>query len=340
MINDVMKNRLVNNQRNGAPQPRYGAEIFSGTDYPQTWDGFIGQEQAKSQLTTAIMSARVRRARLDHVLLASGLHGIGKTTLAQIVGNTLHQTSGGSSGYVAVSGALTVDEARTILLSMNDYDVLFWDEFHLAVAGNKNRADWLLPYLTDHSLLTKAGTEVMPDVTVIAATTDVGKLPQTVLSRFMLRPLLVEYTPAEANMLVENLASRMKVEGLTHNDRVKIATAANRNPREMRVILTAVRDLYTANGYIDLPTALMWVGVTADGLSREAQDMMLVLLAAKDHTASIESIGAALGEPGPMRYHEQALLRRGYVSITGRGRVLTEDGLTRARGLLEEMRNA
>jgi Holliday junction resolvasome RuvABC ATP-dependent DNA helicase subunit len=109
-----------------------GTEIFEGGDYPHTFDEFVGQAEAKTQLRTAIASAQARGAPLDHVLLASGAQGIGKTTLAQIIAAEL------GVGLVSVSGAMTVNDARTILLQMRPGDVLFWDEFHLAVSGNSS----------------------------------------------------------------------------------------------------------------------------------------------------------------------------------------------------------
>ena len=318
----VAYGRARSRAKKDRPAVKRGDEIFAGTDYPRDWIGFVGQEQAKEQLQAAIASATRRNARLDHILLASGLHGIGKTTLAMLVA---HQAD---AGLVCVSGALSVDEARDVLTGMQDRDVLFWDEIHLAVAGNRNRADWTLPLLTDGVLMTSRGREEMPDVTVIGATTDLGKLPQTIISRFMVRPKLVEYTPEEGEQLVWNLGQRMGIE-VSAEDAPAIATAANQNPRDMRMILTAVRDA-TFAGQPDLEKAFEWAGFTRDGLSTVAVDMLLVLLGAPDYTASIDSIQAQLGEPGPLRHHEQALLRRGYVTITGRGRALTDEGKERA----------
>lgn len=303
-----------------------GPDIFKGTDYPQDWSGFIGQTQAREQLIAQVASARARNVRLDHTLLASGLHGIGKTTIAMLMAGQAGR------GLVQVSGALSVSDARDVLLGMTDGDILFWDEIHLAVAGNRNRADWMLPFLTDGTLVTNSGVEQMPDVTVVGATTDVGKLPQTLISRFMVRPTLVGYTPEEGELLVANLSGRMQVPVLAR-ERAAIARAANNNPRDMRMILTAVRDLnYITSGAepIDLDKAFEWAGVSYDGLSTVAQEMLLTLLVAPDHTASIDSIQAQLSEPGPLRHHEQVLLQRGYVTITGRGRCLTDEGVARA----------
>lgn len=328
-IQPIMSARIRDGQAIQRLRPKYGDEIVAGTDYPSTWDGFIGQVEAVEQLRAAVKAALHLDRRLDHILLASGAHGIGKTTLAQIVACQL------GTGFIGVSGALSVDEARTIISSMRNGDVLFWDEFHLAVAGNKNRADWLLPMLTDHVLLTKRGTEPMPDITIIAATTDVGKLPQTVISRFMIRPRLDYYTLSEGVLICQNLAARMKI-NIIGNDSAwsRIATAADNNPRTMRQILTAVQNIAITESQVDLDKAFKWAGVTHDGLTDTAVDMLLVLIGSPNFTASLETIQASLGEPGPLRHHEQLLLQKGLIQITGRGRALTEAGVERVSELV------
>lgn len=330
-LNHGLMDRLNNGKLSPtAPTPKRGHEIFEGTDYPKDFNGFVGQQTAKEQLQVSIVSARTRGARLDHTLLASGAHGIGKTTLAQIIAFQM------GAGFVSVSGPMTVDDLRSILTGMTDGDVLFWDEFHLAVAGNKNKADFLLPWMTDGVLMTKRGSEPMPDVTLIAATTDAGRLPQTIISRFMLRPRLAYYTVEEGALIATNLADRMRVKVKGKSVMERISRAANANPREMRMILTAVRDLATLGGPIDLTKAFEWAGVTYDGLSTECQEILLVLLGSMNNTASLETIQAALGEPGPLRHHEQLLIQKGLLVVTGRGRTLTDEGMERARTLLSE----
>ena len=80
----------------------------------------------------------------------------------------------------------------------------------------------------------------------------------------------------------------------------------------------------------NLEKAFEWSGVSRDGLSRVARDVLVLLLSSRDYTASIDSVRAHLGEPGPITHHEQMLLQRQLVTVTGRGRKLTDLGVTRA----------
>ena len=305
--------------------PKRGEEIFEGTDYPRTWNGFIGQDRAKEQLMILVGSARARGVRLEHTLFASGIAGVGKTTLA-----TLLAYSAGV-GLVQTTGPLSMLDARDLMRGMNDRDVLFIDEIHLLVAGNKNRADWILPFLTEGKLYTDRGAETMPNITVVGATTDVGKLPATLISRFMSQPTIVPYSTEEAGQIALNLAGRMGIK-IPRNAAPAIAQAADHNPRVMRMILTSIRDLNFAypDTHPNLDKAFEWSGVSRDGLSQVARDVLVLLLSSRDYTASIDSVRAHLGEPGPIKQHERMLLQRQLVTVTGRGRKLTDLGVTRA----------
>lgn len=330
-------------------EPKRGDDIFEGTDYPREWSGFVGQERAIEQLMIQIASANARSTRLEHTLLSSGTHGIGKTTLAKLI------AAQANVGILEVSGQIDVEQARALLKNMQDGDILFWEEFHTAVLGGRSKADWLLPFMTEARLYTSSGAIDMPDVTIVAATTDAGRLPQTILSRFMVQPELVPYTPDEGAQIAASLAGRIgahecvtligakgrtKRRAMSPDDFRRIAVAADYNPRAMRQILTGVRDLAHArpDSYPNLETAFDWAKVSADGLTVLAREILIILLTAKDNTASIETIKAQLGEPGPLKHEEQTLLRRSLITITGRGRQLTDTGRNRAIEELTKLR--
>lgn len=312
--------KLKANQTGTAPTPKVGTEIFGGGDYPQGWDGLIGQSLVKEQMQAAIRSCLGSDRRLPHTLLASGVAGVGKSTVAQIIGFQL------GVRFLPVSGPMTALEFRRAVSGLSDDDVLCWDEIHTAVTGNRNRADWLLPYMTDHVLLTGKGRWEGPDVTIVGATTEPGKLPLTLLSRFMLKPTFAPYGVDEGVELATALAVRMGV-ALLPEDRVKVALASDCNPRAMREILTNL-DFATS-----VEQAIGWAGYSPDGLSKIAQDILLVLLGADGNRASAPTIASMLGEPGSLQHHEQQLLQRGLMVISGTGRTLTESGLDRAKEL-------
>jgi Holliday junction DNA helicase RuvB len=311
--------------------PKYGDDIFAGTDYPRTWDGFIGQEKAKEQLEVAAESAKARGARIDHTLLATGLHGVGKTTLA-----TMLAFSAGV-GLTRATGPIEQDEAAELMQLMADHDILFIDEAHLL----RSKGDWLLPFMTEGLLYTPRGAIRMPNIAIVAATTDVGKLPLTLISRFMVQPTLAAYTDEEGARIAANLAQRMGIiEGLGGEHFADIGKAADNNPRVMRQIITQIRDLGFAypDTFPNLTKAFEWTGVSRDGLSQTSRDILCLLYAATDNTQALDNLRANLGEPGPIHHHEQQLLRKGLVEVTGRGRKLTNAGMARARAEVLSLR--
>lgn len=319
------------------PAPLVGETIFAGTSYPRTWDDYIGQETAKVQLRAACYDAKVRRRRLDHVLIATGFHGVGKTALAKLV------TADLGVGIVEVQGRISEDEGRAILLGMEHNDVLFWDEIHQAVRGGKVAVEWLLPVLQDGVMVTSRGVEQLPDITVIGATTDAQRLPETLLSRFVIHPVIEQYTEVEGAQIATVMARR----ALAHlpppnlTTCVRIARAANCNPRAIDRLLTQVRIAavtrwasYDDEGTYDLTKALEWAGLTPDGLDDLAQRYLMTLLKTFEGKAGEKTIASALGEPTPPRHTEKLMVQKGLLTITANGRLLTESGVERALKLL------
>lgn len=314
----------------GDNAPKRGEEIFAsdGTIEPvRRWEDFVGQVAAKEELVVRVASARARGVRLPHTLLASGIHGVGKTTLAKLVAYTAE------AGLLTTTGPLTVNDFRDLLLSCRDGDMVFVDEAHRLVERSRTGADWLLPWMLEGKLITKNGAETVPDVTLIAATTDAGKLPETLLSRFMIQPEFVYYSDAEATLIASQLAVRMGVDLSDPADAEAVALAADKNPRVMEKVLGATRDLnyVYADTHPNLEKAFAYAQVSADGLMLMARDILLVLAQSREVTASIEYIQGQLGEPGPLKHAEKQLFARGLMHVAaGKGRQLTEAGARRA----------
>ena len=76
---------------------------------PQLLCDFVGQAQARANLTVFIEAARKRGEALDHVLFV-GPPGLGKTTLAQIVARELGVGFRATSGpVIAKAGDLAIN---------------------------------------------------------------------------------------------------------------------------------------------------------------------------------------------------------------------------------------
>jgi len=315
----------------GGADIRRGEDIFTGeaADYPRDWAGFIGQRRAKEELRVKIIEAQVTGNRLEHILLEAGEGGVGKTTLAHMIPYML------GVALVVTAAPIGPDEFYELVKDLDDRDCVFVDEVHLIVKGGQNKADWLLPWMLGGKIKTSMGLKSTPDVTLIAATTEAGKLPETLHGRFMTTPELEGYDlTTEAPLIVRNMATRLSVE-LDEQWWMPVARAADSNPRAIRKILTQVRALSrvpeTAETHPNLERALAYAGRSADGLTKTAWNMLMVLALKSNRRASIATIGQELGEPGTLRHHEKLLLQRGLVEIHGQGRFLTDAGLQRVR---------
>jgi len=321
-------------QRMTGPKVKHGEEIIAGP-YPDSFAQFVGQTTARNQILAAIGAATVMDEPMNHMLLASGQPGVGKTALARLTAYRL------GAGMVELSGLVTDKDAANALKVMKDGDVLLIDEIHRLVSHGKAKAEWLLTLLQDGELHLPTGVFVAPKITIIAATTDKELLPQTILDRFALQPILEAYTQEEAVRIAQLQAGKLGFGAerlpMPENDRwlAAVASAARHNPRRIGKVLTAVRDIALStqlenlheDGY-DISLALEWNGLTTDGITRGGQDYLLALLS-YGGLAGLPTLKALLNEE-QLAQTERDLIQDGYVIITPRGRTLTDYGQERA----------
>src|SRR5207244_4324364 len=105
---------------------------------------FVGQQQARENLSVFIEAARARGEALDHVLLF-GPPGLGKTTLAQIVARELGVNFRATSGPILAKAS----DLAAILTNLEPRDVLFIDEIHRLAPAVE---EILYPAMEDHVL--------------------------------------------------------------------------------------------------------------------------------------------------------------------------------------------
>jgi len=198
-----------------------------------------------------------------------------------------------------------------------------------------HNAEWLLQLMTDSRLVLPTGVIDIAPITIIGATTDAQRLPQTILDRFPIQPVLDVYTPDEAVRIAHVSAKRL---GITLDEAQyhRVAAAADYNPRVIGRLLSSVRDIQISRPDCadPLALALTWTGFTPDGLTRQAQDY-LMLVYGYGGLAAQNTLKAALNET-EVGQTERVLIQRGMIQITGKGRELTKLGIDRAEELLEQ----
>lgn len=318
-------------------------------NHPTSWDEFIGQSLIKDKLQVAAASARLRReltgqtATMGHMILVSPEPGVGKTTLA-----LLAAAEAGSAAKV-VRGVVTEDMALDYFDELGDGGVLVWDEFQQAVAGNAKHIQWLYHY-AQHGVFLD-GDEVIeaPKVTIICATTHMGKLPTAVKERFSVLNLQ-PYTLEEASEIA--FSTWMSIGGVlgypspSEETCEAVALAASRRPRYMQKIWKNIVDLAITGRLslegddcgscdMDLTVALQWAGLTTDGLTMNCEKYMKYLSENKERPRGREAISRATGIIANDLDETEALLtEKGFISDSGIGRKLTTAGRRRFRDLL------
>jgi Holliday junction DNA helicase RuvB len=312
---------------------------------PQRLTEFIGQQQARANLSVFIAAARTRNDALDHVLFV-GPPGLGKTTLAQIVARELGVNFRATSGPVIAKAG----DLAALLTNLETRDVLFIDEIHRL---NPAVEEILYPAMEDFQLDLiigegPAARSVKIDLarfTLIGATTRAGLITNPLRDRFGIPVRLNFYSESELEEIVRRGARVLGI-GMTTDGANEIARRARGTPRIAGRLLRRVHDFALVAGgkTIDRAAAdraLTELEVDAAGL--DAMDRRYLTTIAEHYgggPVGVETIAAALSEPRDAieEIIEPFLIQRGFLQRTPRGRLLTSHAF-RHLGLAEPARD-
>lgn len=226
-----------------APEQNY--RVLARKYRPADFDSLIGQEAMVRTLSNAIDTGR-----LAHAFILTGVRGVGKTTTARIIAKALNCTAGdgptiapcgecdncksiSESRHVDVlemdaASRTGVDDIREIIESVRyapvsaRYKIYIIDEVHMLSKSAFNA-------------LLKTLEEPPESVKFIFATTEIRKLPVTVLSRCQ----RFDLKRVEAQTLVDHLSKLVAAENCTAEDGALtlIARAAEGSVRDSLSLL-------------------------------------------------------------------------------------------------------
>ena len=297
---------------------------------PRRLDEYIGQDRVRENLQVSIAAARQRGEALDHVLLY-GPPGLGKTTLAYVIGNELGVAVRATSGPVLEKPG----DLAAILTNLGDREALFIDEIHRMPATIE---EILYPALEDYQLDIVIGQGPsarsvkipLQKFTLIGATTRAGLLTAPLRARFGIVHRLEFYEAADLEEIVRRSARILNVpieDGAT----VEIARRARGTPRIANRLLRRVRDFaqVRASGTITVDVAhaaLKLLEVDQFGFDEVDRKLLRTIIDKfGGGPVGINSIAAAISEEKDAieDIYEPFLIQIGFLDRTPRGRVAT-----------------
>jgi len=297
---------------------------------PRLLDDYIGQDRIRDNLEVSIAAARQRTESLDHVLLY-GPPGLGKTTLAYVIGNEMGVRVCSTAGPVIEKPG----DLAGMLTDLQDHEVLFIDEIHRLAPAIE---EILYPAMEDYELDIVIGQGPgarsvkvpLKKFTLIGATTRAGLLTSPLRARFGIVHRLDFYTDTDIEEIVRRSARILNVD-VELDAAHEIARRSRGTPRIANRLLRRVRDYaqVRADGRVttDVAHAAMKLLEVDDHGFDEVDRKLLRTIIDKfgGGPVGVNSIAAAINEEKDAieDIYEPFLIQAGFLDRTPRGRVAT-----------------
>ncbi len=306
---------------------------------PRNLDEYVGQPELVERLLIAVEAVQARtRARkdgakehLEHVLL-HGPPGLGKTTIAHVIGAELGTQVHTTSGPALARGTDLV----AVLTRLQPGDVLFIDEIHrLPVAVEEfiypAMEDFRIDVCLDTGMNARTVQINCAPFTLIGATTRAGLLSSPLRSRFGITHHLRYYDEPELGRILSRSCSLLGVSDIERGALERIASRSRGTPRIANRLLRRVRDFadVRAGGRMSgaiVDDALHLEGVDALGLDNLDRSYLSTIAAAyRGGPVGLEAVAATMNEDAGTLEDvvEPYLLQIGFLARTRRGRALT-----------------
>jgi Holliday junction DNA helicase RuvB len=300
---------------------------------PLSFSDFTGQPKTIERLQVMVGAAKRRSEPLNHILL-SGPPGLGKTTLAFILGHELGRNVRITSGPVVEKAG----DLAGLLTNLEEGDILFIDEIHRIPKTVEEylysaMEDFRLDIMIDQGPNARSVRLSIPRFTLVGATTRSGLLTAPLRSRFTLQTRLDYYDRATLETIVRRSCGLLKIE-IDAGGTAEIAARSRGTPRVANNLINFVRDFAQerAQGRITQPVAakaLELLEIDAAGLDEMDKRMLRVMAENyRGGPVGMSTIAVAVGEEAETleEVHEPFLIQEGYLQRTPQGRVLTPKG--------------
>lgn len=295
---------------------------------PPLFQEFAGQRSTIERLELMVEAARQRDDVLQHILL-SGPPGLGKTTLAYIVGNAVGAEVKSTSGPMVEKAG----DLAGLLTNLQRGDILFIDEIHRLQPAIEEylypaMEDFKVDIMIDNGPNARSIQLHLAKFTLVGATTRSGMISAPLRSRFGMNCRLDYYSAEELQKIILRSAGLIGIQ--TEPDGAfEIARRSRGTPRIANNYLRWVRDFaqVRADNIITAPVAaaaLTMLDVDEDGFDEMDKRIIEALIQKFDGgPVGVNALAVAVGEEAGTleEVHEPYLIMQGYLKRTPQGRV-------------------
>ncbi len=294
---------------------------------PATWDDYVGQELIKKNLRILLSAAKERGQSPEH-LLFYGPPGLGKTTLAHLIGHELGRKVVSTSGPAIEK----VGDLASILTNLEVGEVLFIDEIHRL---SKLIEEVLYPAMESGVLNIIIGKGpsartielALPSFTLVAATTRIAMLSAPLRSRFSGGTFRLQYYSDDEIAKILRRSGKLLGISATEEGIRTISKRSRKTPRTANFLLKRCRDFAQVKKR-DIDEALVeesleLLGVDTLGLTAADRALLSIMIEKfGGGPVGVSTLAAALSEEEATieDVHEPYLMQLGLIERTSRGR--------------------